>query len=33
MDWLMLALATAKERTEENWRDMVERAGLRITGI
>lgn len=33
MDWLMLALGAVKERTEKNWRDMVEEAGLKITGI
>ena len=33
MDWLMLALGAVKEHTEKNWRDMVEEAGLKITGI
>lgn len=33
MDWLMLALGAVKERTERNWRDLVEGAGMRVTGI
>lgn len=33
MDWLMLALGAVKERTEKDWRTMVEEVGLKITGI
>ncbi|KAL8721599.1 MAG: hypothetical protein Q9225_001763 [Loekoesia sp. 1 TL-2023] len=33
MDWLMLALGAVKERTEKDWRTMVEQVGLKITGI
>lgn len=33
MDWLMLALGAVKERTEQDWRSMVEQAGLKVTGI
>ncbi|KAL9105135.1 MAG: hypothetical protein Q9187_008819 [Circinaria calcarea] len=33
MDWLMLALGAVKERTEKDWRTMVEAAGLKITGM
>lgn len=33
MDWLMLALGAVKERTERDWRNIVERSGLRVSGI
>ncbi|KAL8703633.1 MAG: hypothetical protein Q9201_003203 [Fulgogasparrea decipioides] len=33
MDWLMLVLCSTKERTEKDWRVMVEQAGLKVTGI
>jgi len=33
MDWLMLALGAVKERTEKDWRTMVEQVGLKITGF
>ena len=33
MDWLMLALGTVKERTEQDWHRVVEAAGLKVTGI
>lgn len=33
MDWLMLALGAVKERTEKDWRIMIEQAGLKITGM
>lgn len=33
MDWLMLALGAVKERTEMDWRVMVEAAGLKISGV
>lgn len=29
----MLALGAVKERTEKDWRTMVEQVGLKITGI
>ena len=33
MDWLMMALGSVKERTERQWRTLLEQAGLRILGI
>lgn len=33
MDWLMLALGAAKERTERDWRTMIEQVGSKVTGI
>lgn len=33
MDWLMLALGAVKERTEKQWRALLEQAGLRVVGI
>ncbi|KAL8725286.1 MAG: hypothetical protein Q9181_006468 [Wetmoreana brouardii] len=33
MDWLMLALGAVKERTEKDWRTMVEQVGLKVTGM
>ena len=30
MDWLMMALAAVKERTESDWKALLEGAGLRI---
>ena len=32
-DWTMLAVAGACERTETQWRDLLESVGLRISGI
>ena len=33
LDLFMMALASATERTETQWRDLLESAGLKITGI
>ena len=33
MDWLMLALGAVKERTEQDWRNLIDQAGLKVTGI
>ncbi|KAI9654484.1 MAG: hypothetical protein M1821_006574 [Bathelium mastoideum] len=33
MDQLMLVLGAMKERTEEQWIDIIEKAGLKVTGI
>ena len=33
VDLTMMALAAARERTEKEWRDLIDRAGLRIGGI
>ena len=33
MDWLMMALGAVKERTEKQWRALIEEAGLQVTGI
>ena len=33
LDWFMMALAAARERTEAQWRELLESAGFRITGI
>ncbi|MGI4814608.1 MAG: methyltransferase, partial [Janthinobacterium lividum] len=33
MDWLMMALGAVKERTETEWRALIEGAGLKVTGI
>ena len=33
MDWLMMALGAVKERTEKQWRELLERAGLKAVGI
>ncbi|KAI4185653.1 MAG: hypothetical protein L6R41_003981, partial [Letrouitia leprolyta] len=33
MDWLMLVLGAVKERTERDWRRIIEGAGLKVTGI
>ena len=33
MDWLMMALGAVKERTEKQWRTLLEKAGLKVTGI
>jgi hypothetical protein len=29
----MMALASAQERTESEWRDLIESCGLKISGI
>ena len=33
LDLVMMTVVGSKERTEENWRSLIERAGLRIDGI
>ena len=33
MDWLMMALGAVKERTEKQWRMLLEQAGLKVVGI
>ncbi|MCJ1414442.1 hypothetical protein MMC32_000768 [Xylographa parallela] len=33
MDWLMLALGAVRERTESDWRELLESAGMRIVKI
>ena len=33
MDWVMMALGAAKERTEKQWRALLEQSGLRIVYI
>lgn len=33
MDWLMMALGAVKERTEKQWRELLQQAGLKVTGI
>ncbi len=33
MDWLMMALVAVKERTEKEWRGLLQQAGLEVTGI
>ncbi|KAM0801004.1 S-adenosyl-L-methionine-dependent methyltransferase [Usnea florida] len=33
MDWLMMALGAVKERTEKQWRELLQQAGLKLTGI
>ncbi|PSK34145.1 hypothetical protein B9Z65_8471 [Elsinoe australis] len=33
MDLAMMALGSVKERTESEWKDLVARAGLKVTGI
>ena len=33
MDWLMMALGAVKERTEKQWRSLLEQAGLKVVGI
>lgn len=33
MDWLMLALGAVKERTEKDWRTVIEQVGLKITAM
>ena len=33
MDWLMMALGAVKERTEKQWRALLEKVGLKVTGI
>lgn len=33
MDWLMMALGAVKERTEKQWRGLLQQAGLKVTGI
>ena len=33
MDWLMMALGAVKERTDKQWRELLQQAGLKVTGI
>ena len=33
MDWLMLALGAVRERTESDWRDLLESVGLKTVKI
>lgn len=33
MDWLMMALGAVKERTERQWRGLLQQAGLEVKGI
>lgn len=33
MDWLMMALGAVKERTEKQWRVLLEQAGFRVVQI
>ncbi len=33
MDWLMMALGAVKERTEKQWRGLLQQAGLEVKGI
>ena len=33
LDWFMMALAAARERTESQWRDLLQGVGLKINGI
>ena len=33
MDWLMMALGAVRERTERQWKALLEQAGLRVSGI
>jgi len=33
MDWLMMTLGAVKERTEKQWRTLLEEAGLKVVGI
>lgn len=33
MDWPMMALGAVKERTEQQWRALLGKAGLKVVGI
>ena len=33
MDWVLMALAAVKERTEKEWRALLQQAGLTVIGI
>ena len=33
MDWVMMALGAVKERTEKQWRGLLQQAGFKVTGI
>ena len=33
MDWLMMSLGAVRERTERQWKALLEQAGLRVSGI
>ena len=33
MDWLMMVLGAVKERSENDWRSIIEQAGLKVSGI
>ena len=33
MDWVMMALSAVKERTEKQWRALLEQAGLKVVEI
>lgn len=33
MDWVMMALGAVKERTESDWRKLIEGVGLKVVGI
>ena len=33
MDWLMMVLGAVRERTETQWKALLEQAGLRVSGI
>ena len=33
MDWVMMAVAAVKERTEKEWRALLGQAGLKVVGI
>lgn len=33
LDWLVMALGAVQERTEKQWRTLLERAGLTVVGI
>ena len=33
LDWFMMALAASRERTEAQWRELLQSVGLKIVGI
>ena len=33
LDWFMMALAASSERTEAQWRNLLQSVGLKIAGI
>jgi hypothetical protein len=33
LDWTMMGMLVSRERTESQWRDLLAKSGLKITGI